>query len=314
MHLLMIMVMCVFSPLWAHITIKPIAIVQQDKIVVSDLFDGLEKEDLRVVRDAPLPGKRVVLDFKQIKAVAQQMGIVWEPLTDHARITVKRDAYKMPERQLLQLIRDAIQANDDQVFDDEHADVVLHKGNPAIYLPKEKESDVEVVDIQFSERKNHFSATVKTPYETVVLQGYIDKMVDVPVLKNVMKRGEVISETDIETIRIPLKEVGRAILIKGEDIIGHRVRSGQCPAFQPLYNHQLEVVHHVAKGNIVSMIVHVHGVEITGKGKALESGQLNDVIRVENIDSHKVVLAQVTGEKTVEVQRLANHYHQGSTL
>lgn len=314
MPLLILMVIGVVCPLMAHVTIKPIAIVKQDKIIVSDLFDGLDAEDLRVVRDAPLPGKRIVLDYKQIQGIAQKVGVSWEPLTHQSRIVVKRDAYKMPSQQLHQLIKDALMASHDELFEDDKTDIVLDRSNPAVYLPKEKECDVQVVDLELSERKNHFTATIKTPYETYTINGSLEKMIEVPVLKTVMKRGDVITENNLETIRIPLKEIGRATITELPKIVGHRIRNGQCPAFQPLYEHQLEVVHQVPKGSLVTMIVHVNGVEITGRGKALENGQLNDVIRVENIDSKRIVLGQVTGPKTVDVQGLANQSQQGVLL
>lgn len=287
-----------------HITLKPMALVKQDKILVSDIFEGLDKEDNRVVREAPLPGHKIVLPFAQLKDIARKLGIDWKPLAE-ASILIRRDSYQFPKTDLKKLLRQTLEQVDSTIFDQsDKVDISLDPQNPKIYLPSEKKTNLGVLSAHLSERKNQFTVVLKTPYESFTMNGFIEKSVPIPVLKTTMNRGDIVLEENVELIQMPVKELGRNLIIEAKEIIGHKLSSGRILPFQPIYSHQLVPLSHIQTDEQITLQGSSQGKELSAQGLALEEGHIYDVIRVKVADKEKVVFAQITGPRTAEIQAL----------
>jgi len=86
------------------------------------------------------------------------------------------------------------------------------------------------------------------------------------VAKRAMPAGQVVAETDAE---------GDAVATEGAALIKQR--------------------------QIVKMLVPLGSVNVVARGEAMQEGKMGQVIRVQNVDSKKVVTGRVTGPDTVEV-------------
>lgn len=57
----------------------------------------------------------------------------------------------------------------------------------------------------------------------------------------------------------------------------------------------------VRKGDAVTVVYRVPGVELTARGKAMANGGLGDTVPVVNVQSHKQIEAVITGAGAVTV-------------
>jgi flagella basal body P-ring formation protein FlgA len=76
-------------------TIRPIAVVEDAVVRLSDLFENAGPRGAAVLGPAPAPGARLVVEAPQLFAIARANGIAWRPLGGAERV--------VPERAFVQL-------------------------------------------------------------------------------------------------------------------------------------------------------------------------------------------------------------------
>ncbi len=124
---------------------------------------------------------------------------------------------------------------------------------------------------------------------------YAREVVSVDIIATkTLKRGQVLTDSDIKPNNGYLPEDLRKQYI-GKEIkrtvyAGHKI----LPAY--LTSPQL-----VKRNEMVSMVYNYGVMQLSAKGRALQSGAKGDVISVINISSRKKIMAVVMGDKQVEV-------------
>lgn len=83
-------------------------------------------------------------------------------------------------------------------------------------------------------------------------------------------------------------------------VVGKVARKVLLPG-RPIPNIALKDVEPVSAGQPVTVVFSSEGIEILGRGTALQPGKLGDVISVRNIDSGVVIRASIESEGTVRV-------------
>ena len=118
----------------------------------------------------------------------------------------------------------------------------------------------------------------------------------VALTKNISK-GQVVSHDDIVLIDRPsTKFHGASKDIK--EVVGRKAKVSLASGTVVKARH-LETVYLINKEDTVLVIAQNNKLMITTSAKALEEGQLGDMISIENINSKKVLKAIITGRKKV---------------
>lgn len=137
---------------------------------------------------------------------------------------------------------------------------------------------------------------------TVYVSARVDTQVEVLVAARPLRRGERLSADSVTTERRQLASLHRPYETEAEHLIGKELRRslrrGDLIASNALAAPQL-----VQRGRRVTLRAGGDRVQVTGRGKALESGVLGDIVRVEAGSSGRVVEGRVAGESLVEVGR-----------
>lgn len=132
------------------------------------------------------------------------------------------------------------------------------------------------------------------------LQGRVEPGVDMPVLTRVLQNGEVAAAEDVVFIRVAQSRVTRGALTDSADIIGFSARRQLRPSVA-LRDIDFEKPIVIRKGDAVTMVFRVPGVELTARGKAMANGGIGDSVPVLNVQSRTQVDAVVTGSGAVTV-------------
>ncbi|HVM33115.1 MAG TPA: flagellar basal body P-ring formation chaperone FlgA [bacterium] len=116
-----------------------------------------------------------------------------------------------------------------------------------------------------------------------------------------VQAGDKFSGDNVALVRWPESKTPPNALRDLSGVLG-RTANGFLPpktvvALRDLYDPP--VIHHGAE---VSGVVRQGNVELQVSVRAIDDGKMNDVIRVENTDSHKLLKAKVLDEKTVLIQ------------
>lgn len=160
---------------------------------------------------------------------------------------------------------------------------------------------LDIVKLSYDANTTRFVVQLRlTTARIISLQGKVEAGVDVPVLNRAVRSGELIASEDVEFVRMAQSRVHKGTLTDAERIIGFSSKR-QLRAGTALRVGDLENPIVVRKGDAVTMVFRMPGVELTARGKAMTNGGLGDTIAIVNVQSHKQVEAVVTGAGAVTV-------------
>jgi len=162
---------------------------------------------------------------------------------------------------------------------------------------------VEIRGLRFDANTHRFTTNLvslsgKDVISVKAISGRFDEMVEVPVLKQSVRAGDIIKEQDIE-LRDYAKARARTDTITDmASLVGKspvRVITGG----RPIRAHELEQAAVVKKNDLVKMVFNQGAMQISTSGQAMSDGGKGSVISVRNMASKKIVQATVEDSGTV---------------
>jgi flagella basal body P-ring formation protein FlgA len=120
------------------------------------------------------------------------------------------------------------------------------------------------------------------------------------VINKNLPRGHIVTDTDISYATKNTKNLRNGYITDTSFVLGNQlkrsVREGQ-----PIYNHQLEPVELIKKGDKVSISAKVGSLTVMTSGTALDNGRKGEQIDVKNKHSSRVIRTKIIGPSSVEV-------------
>jgi len=128
----------------------------------------------------------------------------------------------------------------------------------------------------------------------------IEQVREVVVARKVLRRHQIINRDDLEIEKIRIRRQKNRYESNVENLIGKRLIR-QLQKGQPLFARFVEETPLIRRGEQVTITLQAGGLQIITLGKAKEDGKLGEVIKVMNLDSRKVVFAEVIRQGDVRV-------------
>ena len=164
-------------------------------------------------------------------------------------------------------------------------------------------------DFQLPGRKNRVG---KVPFTLLVkVDGTIRKRArldaEVTVIYDVIQttqhlsRGHIISEEDIESVRIKSNRLMRNVLTDPKQIIGNKIVRNLSPG-TTLTTYMVKRAHVVKRGDKIILIAEKGPLRITAPGMVKENGFKNAIVQVMNLQTKKMVYGIVVDNRTVKVE------------
>ena len=119
-------------------------------------------------------------------------------------------------------------------------------------------------------------------------------------LNTSLKKGEVIQEFNLAKIN-DNRPKGSGYFVDVKQLIGRKLKQNLSSG-QIVRSRHLEQNWMIEKDQIVLIIANINGVEVEGKGKALENGHFNELIQVSNSSSGKIVEGRIINQKNIFVK------------
>lgn len=287
----------------AAVNLKTNSVIMSDTIMLSDVFSGLPEGKDKALGPAPRPGKDMTLNARTLMRVAIALDLPWRPAHTGEYVVLSRAATVIDS----DMIRDALRNEITESGVTGTYKLAFTGSMAEMILPLDQPANVEVKSLNVKHDQNRFDAVLvapskEEPLQTLRVSGALHRMIDVPVLVNTMRKGNVIGVRDIQMISIREKEVRGDMAISADDIIGMTPKRIVLPG-KPLKVNDLEYPLIVERGDLVTMLFNEGGMRLTAKGKALENGAKGDLVRVSNSASSRTVEALVTGQREVLVKK-----------
>ena len=298
-----VLTMAVIVPQSASaVAIKPQSILQDNTIKLGDVFTGLESNSDKVLGVAPLPGQDMVLNANTLLRIAVALDLPWRPASAADQVVLKRPASVIERSAIEDAVKNALSAQD---LPGTYS-ILFAAAPQKVILPQSEAASVEVVSMNVDTQAKRFDAVMAAPskanpIEQFNVSGTLQRMVEIPVLRETLQNGDVISNSDLEFIEIREEKITPGMVLKAEDMIGKTPRR-LINAGKTIKDNDLTAPQMIARGELVTMVFSYNGLTLTAQGKAMQNGAQGETIRVVNAASSKTIQALVTGDKEVTVQ------------
>ncbi len=280
--------------------IKPLSLVDDAVVRVSDLFETSGPRAGVVLGPAPAPGQRQVVEAAQLLAIARQNGIAWRPTGGADRVVLERPGRAVEREEVVALLRNALRGQGV----DPQADIeLLNFSAPMVPMAAFAQLAVEQATIDSVAQR--FAATLVVAAEGMATQrqritGRIQPTVPVLVATRRLAIGEVLGPHDVRLVRMPAGRLRPGVAERPEQALGQAVRRPTA-AEQPLMLADLTQPLAVERGATVTMLYDIPGMALTAQGRAMEGAARGAVVPVMNLSSRIVVEAQVVAPGRVRV-------------
>lgn len=142
---------------------------------------------------------------------------------------------------------------------------------------------------------------MKNAEEKVVrLWGYVEIRVPVVISKNNLASKTILTEDDLILEARELSRLPQDVIFRVEDALGKELKMS-IKAGTVLRNSQLNSPTVIRRNQEVEIIAKSKNLLVKAKGIALQNGKIEDLIRVKNLSSQKVIQAKVVADGIVEV-------------
>jgi flagella basal body P-ring formation protein FlgA len=189
-------------------------------------------------------------------------------------------------------------------WDKDRLDInVVYEGN-TLRLPQGN----VILDCKLPGRKRrigrvHFLCLVKMAGVTKKrLRLYADVKVAYDVYRPIrsLKMGHIIQSGDIELTQLKSDHVLRNIISDESDIMGHKLIRN-LEEGETLLAHMVKKIPLVKNGDRILIVANKGSLRVTAPGVIRENGFKNDTVRVENLQSRKIILGTVIDSRTVQI-------------
>lgn len=283
-------------------SLKPVTILSEENLTAGDIFNGLEPEKAAyILGPGPAPGKDMVLDARTLLRIAIALDLPWRPDTSADSITIRRDATIIDAARITASLRDAISSKGL----DGGYEISYSGGEPVLALPPGLPETMDVTSLQLDRTQDTFHATIAAPSAddpkvTRELAGVLRRTVEVPVLRNSLRSGDIIGERDIDIVTIYERDVQPDMILDTDTLVGLTPRR-IVSAGKPVRNVDVQTPQLVSRGDSVTLVFDSAPLYLTAKGKAMQNGGKGDLVRVMNIASSRSIEGVITGDRQVTV-------------
>lgn len=171
------------------------------------------------------------------------------------------------------------------------------------------ETNFTIAALNYDPARQNFWATLSFTgqggTEYVRLTGSAIPVIDVPALSHDVALGETVNVADLTTIELPLERASAALLTSSAVIAGQAAKRA-LRARTALFAYDLKKPILVKKGELVSVVYALPGIELTTQGQVQADAGKGDTVSVLNTRSRRTIEARVTAAGTVTVSAPAS--------
>jgi flagella basal body P-ring formation protein FlgA len=290
---------CLIAP--AHgAALKTVTTLRGPQVYLHDLFEDAGVNADRVLGPGPGPGGRIVVEARQLKAIARQYDVDWRPVSGADRAVLEWPGRPLKREDALAAVRTALVAQGAAP----DCDVEIPGFNPPI-VPVSGSSAPIVTQLDYDHALGRFTAVLSVTGDgmepiSVRIGGEVSDVIEVPITVARLPAGAIAGPDDVRMARVHVASVHVEVARDPAMVIGMQLKR-QIPAGVPIPVSELMLPTQITRGDPVRLQLQVGGLSLTGQGMALESGASGGRIRVRNVSSGAVLEAEVAGPGVVRV-------------
>lgn len=290
------MTACVVSHAFAA-TPKAGSTITHDQITLGDVFDGVTENADYALAPAPANGQSVILNTQDLTRISEAFHLGWKPEGGVQQVVIRRASSEIDSYD----IQAALQKELAEQTQGRKYEMELSDRSVGFHVPAQANKSVAVERLTFDIVKGDFKALVAAAGEKKEVSGRLYQITELPVLRDPLRQGDVISRGDIDMIDVRASAVSANMIVDADKLIGQTPRRG-IAAMKPIMAGDVQAPLVIKKGDLVTMVLKSPVISLTAQGRAIENGAEGDVVHVMNTSSKQVLEAIVTGPRTVSIK------------
>ena len=296
--------LCLITPLGTQsanaAVLKTRTTLHGPQVYLHDLFEDAGANADRLLGPGPGPGGRIVVESRQLTAIARQYDVDWQPISHADRAVLEWPGHPLERAEVLKAVRAALVAQGAAP----DCDVVIPGFNSPI-VPLSGASAPVITQLVFDRGLGRFTAMLSVTGEGIEpistrLSGEVADVVELPVAVARLNAGSIAGPDDVRIARVHVTSVHTEVARDPAAVIGMQLKL-QMQAGVPIPLSNLMQPTQINRGDAVRLQLQADGLWLTGQGVALEAGAVGDRIRVRNVSSQAVLEAQVIRPGEVRV-------------
>ncbi len=311
LYLTLLLFLFSFRPCFGlEISFLPQANVLDNSITLADIVIFNQSTELtkslgtQIISKSPKPGESITFQSANIKKYITRrfhlpVTINW---VGSSTVQVKRNGQEIGPNRLLQTIDEYIHTNKASLPDAEIRFVA--KSLPLPFIIPEGKLTFEVVPSNPNIiGSSAFSIIIRADgrvRKNLSVKGKVQAFALVAVTTANIKRGSILTPTNTQLIKKDISKL-RNPCFNLRNILGKRL-TRTARAGSAINTSDVEFPPLVRKGHLVKILISSGTLYVSATGIARMNGKLNQVIRVRNASSQKVIFCRVAAPGIVEVQ------------
>ncbi|MCE9507272.1 MAG: flagellar basal body P-ring formation chaperone FlgA [Alphaproteobacteria bacterium] len=274
--------------------------VTRDQITLGDVFDGIRDNADYYLAPAPEMGKTVTLNAGDLLRISEAFNLGWTPGNGPRQVVIHRSANEIGRHE----IEDALQKKLTETLKGQKLEAELFDSAASLQVPDPADKTLNVGNLSYNAARNEFRAEISTagaPELKKEVTGKVYFIHQVPVLREPLHQGDVISSGDIDYIDVRAADIAASVILEADKLVGQTPRRGLA-AMKPVMAGDVRLPVLIKKGDLVTMLLKSDLINLTAQGRALDNGAAGDAIHVMNTTSKQVIDAVVAGPQTVNIR------------
>ena len=281
-------------------TLRAASELREPRVYLRDLFDDAGLNANRLLGPGPGPGGHIVVEARQLRAIARQYDVDWEPVSNAERAVLAWPGRPLGRDEALAAVRTALVGRGAAP----DCEIEIPGFTPPI-VPLGASPRPVVTQMDYDAALGRFTAVLSVTGEGMEpiaarIGGQVADVLELPVAAARLQAGAVAGPRDIRTARVRVALIHAEVARDPAAVIGMQLKR-QIAAGAPVPVADLMRPTQVGRGEPVRMQLQVEGLSLSGQGVALESGAAGERIRVRNTSSQTVIEAEVLGPGAVRV-------------
>ena len=307
----LILCLCVLGAeaLAGEVIVRPRSDVDNLVVTLGDIADleGFRKSDRDVLQQielgrAPTIGQRRIIPNAYLRSRVQRNLPAGSTLRLSKQTEVRRRDQTIDGQTIKRALTDAVEGRLGDIMSDVARLTVPEQAR--IRLPKSARIDIRFNQRQISDGALNVAIVIVDGMEEKLVRRTVvevDRFTEVVVLNREGKRGTVVRASDLVLNRVASSSVPRNAVTRIDDAIGAVLKRGVRRG-DTLQDNWLDIPPVVLRGQRVRLIAKRGLIQLSTLGETLSKGRSQELIRVRNLSSKKIVTGRVTADGNVEME------------
>ncbi len=281
-------------------------IVRNNEVRMSDLFFNVSPNDDRIVAAAPRVGAKLMFRFRDLETFIRKSNLSWQPRSNRgSRIITRASRQLHPD-----IIHDLLEKElSSRIFNYE-VEVELFNRKKRILVPDEEPIQPTITELHYDDRSRLFKASLlilsnNTEQTKIGITGRAHPLIAMPVLNTHLSPGDIIKPPHITWKNIRVKRTNYNTISSAKELVD-KVARRPLIAGRIIRLSDVESLKLVNKGDFVTVQLRNATMSLSTRGISTESGSKNDIIRIKNPRSNKIIEAKVIAPNLTIIQMPQN--------